>query len=123
MQKPFGTLFGELRRRNTGMSLRKFCETHNIDASNLSKIERGKLAPPPGETLLEYIRAVNVEEFTEEWYALTNAAAVARREVPRYVKNEDVLHLMPLLFREVHDDAGNVSEERLRAILEFLRTT
>ena len=43
----FGILF-KSRRAALGVSLRRFCEMHGLDASNISKLERGVLPPPAG---------------------------------------------------------------------------
>lgn len=123
MPNEFGKLFGDLRRRNTGLSLREFCQEHGLDPSNISKMERGLLPPPSSAKLNEYARALKVEEWSDEWFELSNKAAMARREVPPYVHLEGkLLELLPLLFREARENNG-LSDERMQAMIDFLRRT
>lgn len=124
--KDFGTYFGELRRRNTKLSLREWCGEHGFDAGNVSKMERGKLLPPPSyEKLGEYARALKVEEGSDEWFEFLDRAAASRREVPADLQDdEQLMDLMPVLFRAYRNEAGSgepISDERLKKLLEIIR--
>jgi transcriptional regulator with XRE-family HTH domain len=126
MAKMFGEFFGELRRKNTGLSLREFCERFGFDPGNVSKMERGKLPPPPQERLGAYAQALGLEVGSDDWYEFADCAAIARRELPGYVAaDEELVDLMPVLFRawrEGRETGEPISEERLRTLLHILRT-
>lgn len=124
--KNFGSYFGELRRRNTDLSLREWCAEHRFDPGNISKMERGKLAPPSSyEKLGEYARALKLNEGSDEWFEFLDRAAAARREVPADLQDDQqLMDLMPVLFRAYRAEADSgepISEERLRRLLEILR--
>lgn len=124
--KNFGTYFGELRRRKTNLSLREWCKEHGFDAGNISKMERGRLPPPPTyEKLGEYARALGLEEASDEWFELLDRAAVARKEVPADLQEDQrLMDLMPVLFRAYRAEACGeepISDERLKKLLEILK--
>jgi len=124
--KDFGSYFGELRRRNTGLSLREWCTKYGFDPGNISKIERGKLPPPPTyEKLGEYARALKVSEGSDEWFELLDRAAATRKELPADLHDDaQLMDLMPVLFRAYRAEASGgepISEERLRRLLDILR--
>lgn len=123
MRQNFGEAFAALRRERTDLSLRKFCEKFGFDPGYLSKMERGRIPPPPGfEKLKEYLVAVGIEEFSDEWFELLDKASTARRELPHdFPDDEEVLELAPLLFREMRGDDQKISRERLLRIIQFLR--
>lgn len=123
MPKKFGEMFKDLRRARTDMSLRQFCDEHGFDAGYLSKMERGRIPPPPSsEKLNEYLTALGVETYSTEWFDLLDAAAAARRELPHYMPDdEEVLDLLPLLFREMRGGDEAVTRDRLQRLIQFLR--
>ena len=46
----FGAFFKQ-KRLELGLSLRRFCLEHGLDPGNISKLERGRLAPPQHDPL------------------------------------------------------------------------
>lgn len=122
MAQTFGEYFGVLRRR-TDRSLREFCELHGFDPGNVSKMERGKLAPPRGtEKLTEYATALGIEPGGDEWYQFFDLAAASRGEIPSdLLEDEDVVNQLPVLFRTLRGE--RVPEEELHKLLEMIRRT
>lgn len=121
MPTTFGEYFADLRRKKTDLSLREFCEQHGFDAGNLSKLERGRLAPPRAhEKLEEYARALGLEESSPEWFEFFDRAAAARGEIPTDVMQDaDVVDHLPVLFRTLRGEP--VPEEQLRRLLDIIR--
>lgn len=117
----FGSYFAELRRKHTGLSLRRFCERHGFDPGNLSKLERGKLAPPRSrEKLQEYATALGLEEGSSEWMEFFDRAAATRGELPADIlEREEVVEKLPLLFRTLRGD--RVADDDLEKLIEILR--
>jgi hypothetical protein len=90
-------------------------------------MERGKLAPPPSyEKLGEYARALKLEQGSDDWFEFLDRAAAARREIPADLQGDQrLMDLMPVLFRAYRAEAEGgepISEERLRRLLDMLRT-
>jgi len=121
MKPSFGEYFAKLRRERTGLSLREFCETHGLDAGNISKLERGKLAPPRSqEKLEEYARVLKLEKGSAEWFEFFDRAAASRGEIPRDVMQDaEVVDHLPVLFRTLRGE--QVPEEQLKKLLEIIK--
>lgn len=121
MSNQFGSYFKDLRRENTGLSLRKFCEKNGYDPGNLSKLERGKLKPPKSrDKLSDYAEALNLEEGSEEWMNFFDLAHACRGDVPEEVlEDEEVVEKLPVLFRTLRGD--RVDEEELDRLVEIIR--
>ena len=77
----FGRFF-KARREALSLTLRSFCLKHNIDPSNLSKLERGRVAPPHGEKLREYAKALELQDGSNEWYEFYDLAAAEAGRIP-----------------------------------------
>jgi len=121
MKPSFGEYFAKLRRERTGLSLREFSETHGLDAGNMSKLERGKLAPPRSqEKLEEYARALKLEKGSGEWFEFFDRAAASRGEIPRDVMQDaEVVDHLPVLFRTLRGE--QVPEEQLKKLLDIIK--
>ncbi len=121
MTPSFGEYFAKLRREHTGLSLREFSETHGFDAGNMSKLERGKLAPPRSQDKLEeYARALKVEKGSSEWFEFFDRAAASRGEIPRDVlEDAEVMDHLPVLFRTLRGE--QVPEDQLKKLLDIIK--
>jgi len=121
MTPSFGEYFAKLRRERTGLSLREFCETHVLEAWNVSKLERGKLAPPRSQDKLEeYARALKVEKGSSEWFEFFDRAAASRGEIPRDVlEDAEVMDHLPVLFRTLRGE--QVPEDQLKKLLDIIK--
>lgn len=121
MGRSFGDFFAQLRRERTGLSLREFCEMHGFDAGNISKLERGRLAPPRSqEKLEEYARALKLEKGSAEWFEFFDRAAASRGEIPRDVMQDaEVVDHLPVLFRTLRGE--QVPEDQLKKLLDIIK--
>ena len=83
MATAFGEYFRGLRAR-LNMPLRQFCIANGYDPGNISRLERGLLAPPTAdEKLRDYARALKIKKGSDEWITFFDLAAVARRATSR----------------------------------------
>jgi transcriptional regulator with XRE-family HTH domain len=118
---PFGEYFKALRRALGPMTLREFCALHNLDHSNLSKMERGLLLPPAGlEKLKSMATGVGLVPGTPEWQDFLDRAFAARGEIPPDLAGEDgVIDTLPVIFRTLRGEP--VSEEEVQLLLQLIR--
>ena len=117
----FGAYFAELRREGLGLTLRKFCELNDFDPGNISKLERGRQAPPrKSEKIHEYAKALELEEGTDEWIEFLDRAAASRREFPEDLHlDEEVEAKLPVLFRSLRGE--QLSEDEFDRLVDLLR--
>lgn len=114
--------FGEFlkgRRATLGLSLRAFCEEHGVDASNWSKMERGRLPPPQGEVLQKYAGYLGVKKGSDDWYTLFDLAAAEAGRIPEDLREDEIAAKLPVFFRtlrESHKAGGADTEELLKEI-------
>ena len=116
----FGKFVKE-KRLEKNLTLREFCRQLGEDASNWSKIEREKLAPPKDETKLENIAGIiGIKKGSDEWDRLVDMANVDSGKIPEYVMTDkEVLDTLPLFFRTI----GSVkpTPEELIELIEHLK--
>ncbi len=100
----FGEYFKQ-RRIAADLTLRAFCERHGFDAGNISKLERGILAPPHAdEKLGEYAQALGMERESGEWFEFFDLAAAARGEIPADILSDaQVVERLPIMFQAMRD--------------------
>lgn len=117
-------MFGEFikqKRLEKRLSLRAFCKLLHEDASNWSKIERGKLSPPQDEQKLRKIAHIlGIEKNSEEWNTLIDTASVEAGKIPEYLMSDkDVIQALPVFFRTI----GSIkpTREELKALIEKIR--
>ena len=96
--------FGEWlksRRAERKLTLRTFAEMARIDPGNLSRYERGGIAPPQDEAVLERIgRALGLSPDSGEWKEMIDLAAVGAGRIPPDVaRDPELLKALPVLFR------------------------
>ena len=72
--KKFGKILKELRIQK-GLTLRKASKLANYDPSNWSKVERGEIAPPFDEKILQ-LRAqqLNMQDFLLLWNKINKSS-------------------------------------------------
>ncbi len=120
MAAAFGEYFRGLRAR-LNMPLRQFCIANGYDPGNISRLERGLLAPPPAdEKLRDYAKALKIKKGSDEWITFFDLAAVARREIPEDIMaDEDLVKRLPLVFRTLRGQ--KVGEKNLDALVDKIR--
>src|SRR5262245_7927030 len=116
----FGNYIKKLRLRRR-VTLREFCLRHGFDPGNYSKLERGRLAPPYREDLLErYATALGIKRGSDEWIEFFDIAAVSRGQIPaELLSDEELLEKLPVLFRTLSGKA--ISADKLDDLIELVR--
>lgn len=115
----FGAYFQTLRKERR-ITLREFCKKAHADPGNISKMERGLLQPPQHDILRRYATALDVNEGSEEWYRITDLAAVDRGVVPADLMSEkEVVEALPAFFRTLRGQKP--TEEELMSLVEKIR--
>jgi len=99
----FGNTLKELRIKKE-LTLRKMCKLVDYDPSNWSKIERGKISPPPKEKiLLKWAETLGVKN-SEKIQEFIDQAMVAQGIIPEDIlSKKDVVKLLPAFFRTLRD--------------------
>lgn len=117
----FGERFAKLRREQTGLSLREFCANSGLDAGNISRLERGRMAVPASREILErYASALGLEENTDEWVEFFDLAAAERGVIPaELLADDEVAAKLPMLFRTLRGDP--VTEEQLQSVIDMIK--
>ena len=116
----FGRFFKELRLKE-GETLRSFCQHNNLDAGNISKLERGLVAPPKSrEKLDEYARFLKIEKGSDDWFNFYDLASACSGMVPPDILDDKQLAAkLPLLFRTLRGQ--DVPDEKLPDLAELIR--
>ena len=114
--------FVRKKRLEASMSLRRFCELADLDPSNWSKIERGRLRLAFTRERLEQLAAtLGLAKGSEEWQMFFDLATVAQREIPEELYNdEEVLAALPVFFRTLSGEKKPTKQE-LNHLIELLR--
>jgi transcriptional regulator with XRE-family HTH domain len=103
MPKDFGEML-KGRRAELRLSLRDCAIRANIDPGNLSRIERGRAAPPQDAEVLA--RLIDALEWTgtAAGQELIDVAAMQNGRIPRDIlSNEEVMAALPVLLRTVNN--------------------
>lgn len=117
-EKTFGGFFKE-KRISLGLTLRQFCEKHNLDAGNMSKIERGILPPPKDEILKKYAKFLGLKEGSNDWYLFFDLAAAEAGRLPKELMEKDVVARMPVLFRTLR--GKKLSKDKLDKLIKLIK--
>jgi len=104
MQMKYSSAFGEFfkaKRQALGLTLREFCLKHRLDPGNMSRLERGLLAPPQGrDRLEEYAKCLGLKRGNGDWHTFFDLAAVSKGRIPaKLMEDEDLVAKLPLIFR------------------------
>ena len=116
--RTFGAFFKQ-KRAETGLTLRAFCERHGFDAGNISKLERGMMAPPHGdEKLGAYAEALGLSRDSNERFEFHDLASAARGEIPADVLSDaEVVERLPVMFQAMRD----LGPAKLDKFIELVR--
>jgi transcriptional regulator with XRE-family HTH domain len=116
--------FGEfirMRRTALRLSLRSFAEKAGLDAGNASRLERGRVAPPESQELLNRIAsALELRRGSSEYQQLFDLAAAAKGRIPEdLLSDEEVAARLPILFRTLRSKP--LSGEQLDKLIDSIR--
>lgn len=116
----FGRLLKKIRVEEANIGLRSFAELVELQSSNLSNIERGKIPPPANkETLDRICDALGLSSADPRRAALFDLAAEDSKRIPADIataikENEGV----PVLVRTVANK--QLSDEKLRELTKYI---
>lgn len=107
----FGEFFKQ-KRIVLKKTLRQFCLENNLDPGNISKIERGKMAPPTSdEKLKEYAKFLNIKIESKEWQTFKDLASISAGKIPEDFKDEEeLLARLPVFFRTLKNKKFTIEE-------------
>ncbi len=116
----FGEFF-KAKRQSLGLTLREFCLKHKLDPGNLSRMERGLLAPPQDRQVLEkHAKALELKSGSDDWYTLFDLAAAAKGRLPdELLEDQEVVAKLPLVFRALR--GKQLTERQLGELVEKIR--
>lgn len=115
----FGEFFKK-KRLELGLSLRQFCLKHGLDPGNISKLERGRLAPPQHDKLDHYARLLGLEKGSDDWYHFFDLAAAEAGRIPKDIlDDQEVVEKLPILFRTLRGE--KIPDERLADLVKKIR--
>jgi transcriptional regulator with XRE-family HTH domain len=116
----FGEFFKKLRLQK-GMTLRSFCLENGFDPGNISKLERGLLAPPSArEKLEEYAHALGLKPGSGDWIEFFDRASACKGEIPLEIMDDaELVKKLPLIFRTIR--GNKVSDKQLDELAELIR--
>ena len=112
----YSSAFGEFfkaKRQALGLTLREFCLKHRLDPGNMSRLERGLLAPPQGrDRLEEYAKCLGLKKGSGDWHTFFDLAAAAKGRIPEeLLEDKEVVAKLPLIFRALR--GKRLTNERL----------
>lgn len=116
----FGSLV-RTRRAALRLSLRHFAERAGMDPGNVSRLERGRLAPPESSEVLDRIAsALELANGSAEYEQLSDLAAAAKGRIPQdLLSDEEVAARLPILFRTLRNKP--LSGEQLEKLIDSIR--
>jgi len=116
----FGEYFKK-KRIEKSLTLRSFCLKNGFDPGNISKIERGLLAPPNSRDKLgEYAKALGLKPGSEDWVEFFDRAAACKGEIPLEIMSDSQLvEKLPLIFRTMRENKAN--DKQLDRLVEVIR--
>ncbi|OGP67710.1 MAG: hypothetical protein A2W27_10860 [Deltaproteobacteria bacterium RBG_16_44_11] len=116
----FGEFFKKIRHKND-MTLRQFCLKYELDPGNISKIERGRAAPPSSRKILEkYASFLGIEENSDDWYEFFDLAAACSGKLPPDVMSDaQLVEKLPLFFRTIRGQ--KLDSKKLDELAELIR--
>lgn len=94
----FGNLLRE-KRMNKNLTLREFSRISKYDASNISKIERNIIQPPPTMTLRLWAGHLGLDPKSDEYQDFLDLAQLSRNRIPDDAPAEFRNQLLPALLR------------------------
>jgi transcriptional regulator with XRE-family HTH domain len=120
-QLTFGEFF-RLKRIETGLTLRSFCERFGYDPANISRLERDILPPPEDKDKLEALaNALYIKKETKDWVEFFDLAYLSKGKIPADISSrKEINQYLPLLFRTIR--GKRLSKEKLQKLIKLLNS-
>lgn len=117
----FGAMFRRLRIES-GQTLRAFCLANSLDPGNISKLERGRMAVPDSDEIIEqYANALGLKPGSSKWTAFTDLASAAKGQIPTDLLNDpEIVDRLPVLFRVLR--GTNSDDQALQDLVDKIRS-
>jgi transcriptional regulator with XRE-family HTH domain len=92
-----------------------------MDPGNVSRLERGQMAPPESQEVLDRIAtALELKRKTAPYQELMDFAAAAKGRIPEdLLDDSEVAARLPILFRTLR--SKQISKEQLELLIESIR--
>src|SRR4030067_1798515 len=121
---PTKLTFGEFfKQKRTGLKkpLLQFCAENNLAPGNISKLERGLMAPPHGsDKLEEYAGYLHIKKGTDDWYNFFDMAHIeSGRITEELLEDEAVAASLPILVRTL--GGKQLYEKKLDELVQLIR--
>ncbi len=118
--KKFGQLFKE-KRIELGKTLREFCLEYGLDPGNISRLERGMMAPPQDpKKIEEYAGYLQIKKGSDLWYQFFDAGALESGKIPKDILEEkELVKKLPVFFRILR--GKKATREALKELLEKIK--
>ncbi|MFH0739952.1 MAG: helix-turn-helix transcriptional regulator [bacterium] len=118
----FGEKLKNIRAKKE-MSLREICKAVNYDPSNWSKIERGQLAPPSDEKVLDkWATALGIPKKSKEFQEFIYQAKIAQGIIPQDIMTrENLVNCLPAIFRTLRNEKP--TKEEIDKLIEILKAS
>jgi transcriptional regulator with XRE-family HTH domain len=121
--KQFGEFF-RASRKALGLTLRDLSQRNGFDPGNVSRLERGLVAPPQAQRALEsYAKALKLKRGTDQWERFFALAAAATGRIPQeLLQNEGTAGRLPSLFRRLGAGPGHRNWVTARHLEEWAKS-
>jgi transcriptional regulator with XRE-family HTH domain len=122
MKKNLSAFGSKLRklRIESGLSLREMSRLTNYDASNLSKIERGRISPPSEERVLkDWARILKIKGKRDKIQEFIDEARIAQGIIPMDIQENNKIDYLPAFFRTMRKERP--SKEEIDQLVELIR--
>ena len=120
MANTFGSMLRELRAKQR-IPLRRFCVTGGFDPVEVSRIERGEIAPPKEEKVLaRYLRTLKIPRTSRTRTRFFTLAKTAKGRIATKSKAE-ILQQLPAVFRTTK--GRKVDSHTLDRLVEKIKTS
>ena len=119
MAQHFGQLV-QARRAEIRLTLRDCAIRAQLDPGNLSKIERGRLAPPQDSAVLERLMEALELSGSDRARELMDTALTESGRIPHDIlSNEEVMAAMPIFLRTVNNK--QLEGAQIDRLIELIR--
>ncbi len=117
----FHELVRYLRKKVLKETLREFCNKHDLDPGNWSKLERGKLPPPQSTKKLGQIAGyLGIEKGSDDWQIYIDLAFSENGRIPEDIMSEEELvKKLPIFFRSLRGEP--LTEEQISKMIEMIK--
>jgi len=114
------------KRKYLGLSMRKFCESAEVDPSNWSKVERGLLPLSLDKRKVESIaRILKITKGSKEWEDFLDTAALSQERIPEDIirykrKTEGLKDFFKEIRKEMRISVPKMKTDKFKNLLLYV---